>query len=307
MSPEAKSMQIHRLFEIVYLLIERRTMTARELAARLEVSARTILRDIEVLSGVGIPLYSTRGRGGGIRLLDGYVLSKAFFSESEQAGILAALQQLSATQYPDTQPVLDKLKGIFVQQTADWLEVDFTHWGSGAEDKKKLSTIQSALIHKQALRFTYSSARGETAWRLVYPLKLCFKSMSWYISAFCTHRKDYRTFKLNRIQNAELADEYFGDLNLKAPPLHIDESTAPRVTLSLLFHPRQAHRVYDEFGSEQIKAHGDGQLLVTVPMPDEEWLYHYLLTYGPDLEVLSPPVIREKLQGVLNAILRKYE
>lgn len=299
-------MQIHRLFEIVYLLIERRTMTARDLAGRLEVSPRTILRDIEVLSGAGIPLYSSRGRGGGISILDGYVLSKAFFSESEQTGILAALQQLSATQYPDTQQVLDKLKGIFVKQTADWLEVDFTHWGSGAEDKRKLSLIQSALINKQALRFSYSSVKGETAERLVYPLKLCFKSMSWYISAYCTGREDYRTFKLNRIQNAELTNRYFGDLDLEAPPLHIEESAAPRVTLRLLFHARQAHRVYDEFSPGQIEAHGGGQLLVTVPMTDETWLYHYLLTFGPDLEVLSPPEIREKVAGIAKEVFNKY-
>ncbi|HPJ01723.1 MAG TPA: YafY family protein [Candidatus Limiplasma sp.] len=299
-------MQIHRLFEIVYLLIERRTMTAKELAARLEVSPRTILRDIEVLSGAGIPLYSTRGRCGGIALVDGYVLSKAFFSESEQTGILAALQQLSATQYPDTQPVLDKLKGIFVKQTADWLEVDFTHWGSGAEDREKLSVIQSALLNKQALRFTYASAKGETAERLVYPLKLCFKSMSWYISAYCTAREDYRTFKLNRIQNAAPTDIYFGDLDLKAPPLHIDESTSPRLSLKLLFHPRQAHRVYDEFSPGHIAVQDDGQLLVTVAMSDGEWLYGYLLTYGPDLEVLEPPEIREKMAEIAAAVMANY-
>lgn len=300
-------MQIHRLFEIVYLLIERRTMTAKQLAERLEVSTRTILRDIDVLSSAGIPLYSSRGRGGGISLLDGYVLSKAFFSESEQTGILAALQQLSATQYPDTQPVLDKLRGIFVKQTADWLEVDFTHWGSGIKDRQKLSVIQGALLNKQALRFTYSSARGETAERLVYPLKLCFKGMSWYISAYCTQREEYRTFKLSRMQNAELAEEYFGDLDLQAPPLHIEPSSDSPVTLELLFHPHQAHRVYDEFSPEQIARRDDGYFRVTVSMPDGEWLHHYMLTFGADLEVLSPPELRKKLAEIAGAVLKKYD
>jgi len=300
-------MQIHRLFEIVYLLIERRTMTAAELAKRLEVSTRTILRDIDVLSCAGIPLYSTRGRGGGISLLDGYVLNKAFFSQSEQAGILAALEQLSATQYPDTQPVIDKLKGIFVKQTTNWLEVDFTHWGSGIQDKQKLSAIQAALLNKQALRFTYSSVRGETSERLVYPLKLCFKGMSWYISAYCTQREEYRTFKLSRMRDAELADQYFGDLDLEAPPLHIEPSADPPVSMELLFHPRMAHRVYDEFDSSQISPRDDGYFLVTVEMHDETWLYHYLLTFGPDLEVLSPLEIRGKLADLAREVVRIYE
>ena len=301
-------MQIHRLFEIVYLLIERKTMTAKDLANRLEVSTRTtILRDIDVLSGAGIPLYSTRGRGGGISLMDGYVLSKAFFSDSEQTGILGALQQLAATQYPDTQPILNKLKGIFVKQSADWLEVDFTHWGSGIQDKEKLSAVQTALINKQALRFMYSGTRAETSERLVYPLKLCFKGMSWYINAYCTKRKDYRTFKLSRMRGAALADEYFGDLLLEAPPLHIEPSNTPPVSLELLLSPKQAHRVYDEFAADQISHRDDGYFLITLHMHNEPWLYHYLLTFGADLEVLSPPEIRHQLASTARAILEKYD
>ena len=299
-------MQIHRLFEIVYLLIEHRTMTAGQLAEHFEVSARTILRDIDVLSGAGIPLYTTRGKGGGISLMDGYVLNKAFFSESEQTGILAALQQLSATQYPNTQPVIDKLKGIFVKQSNDWLDVDFTHWSSGAADKAKLSLIQSAMLNKQALRFTYSNARGETAERLVYPLKLIFKSMAWYVSAYCTQREDYRLFKLSRIRGVALADRYFGNLALKAPPLDIAPGNTPPVPMTLLIHPRQAHRVYDEFDNERVTQRADGCFAVEIAMPREEWLFHYLLTFGPDLEVLSPPEIREKLADVAAAVLQKY-
>ncbi len=300
-------MQIHRLFEIVYLLIERKTMTAGQLAEHFEVSARTILRDIDVLSGAGIPLYTTRGKGGGISLLDGYVLSKAFFSESEQTGILAALQQLSATQYPETESVIHKLKGIFVKQTADWLEVDFTHWGSGAADKAKLEVVQSALLNKQALRFTYSNARGETAERLVYPLKLIFKSMAWYVSAYCTQREDYRMFKLSRVRNAALADRYFGNLGLEAPPAEIPAGSSPPVPMTLLIHPRQAHRVYDEFDNERITPRDDGSYTVRTAMPNEEWLFHYLLTFGPDLEVLEPQEIREGLAGIARNILAKYE
>jgi predicted DNA-binding transcriptional regulator YafY len=299
-------MQIHRLFEIVYLLIERKSMTAGQLAEHFEVSRRTILRDIDVLSSVGIPLYTMRGKGGGISLLDGYVLSKAFFSESEQSGILAALQQLSATQYPDTQTVIHKLKGIFVKQTADWLEVDFTHWGSGIADKEKLDCIQSGILHKQALRFTYSNARGETTERLVYPLKLIFKAMAWYLGAYCTQREDYRTFKLSRIRCAKLADLYFGNLDLEAPPIDIQENGRPPVPITLLLHPRQAHRVYDEFDNKLVTVRDDGYFIVKIAMPKEEWLFHYLLTFGPDLEVLEPPVIRREMAETAKAIYRKY-
>ena len=299
-------MQIHRLFEIVYLLIERKTMTAKQLAEHFEVSSRTIHRDIDVLCEAGIPLYTTRGKGGGISLMDGYVLSKALFSENEQTGILAALQQLSATQYPQALSVISKMKGIFLKQTVDWLEVDFTHWGGGSVDKAKLDIIQSAVLHQQALEITYSNAGGETTRRVIYPLKLRFKSMAWYVSAFCTTRQDYRTFKLSRLRDPVLVDQFFGDMNLQAPPADIPETPHPLTQMSLLFHARQAHRVYDEFNPEQIAPRKDGYLLVHAALPMEPWLFSYLFTFGPDLEVLEPPEVRARLAGLAEAVVHKY-
>ena len=77
-------MQMNRLFGIVYLLLDQKKITATELALRFEVSKRTILRDIEALSSIGIPVYASRGKGGGISLLDGYVIDKTLLSGAEQ-------------------------------------------------------------------------------------------------------------------------------------------------------------------------------------------------------------------------------
>ena len=202
-------MQINRLFEIVYLLMDKKTMTAKELAEHFEVSSRTILRDISVLSTAGIPVYTSQGKGGGISLLDGYVLNKAMFSKDEQKSILFALQGLAAGEHVETQPAISKLKSIFEAQNTDWIEVDFSRWGSRAEDKKKFEVIKAALTGREALRFTYSNAYGQTAERTVYPLKLVFKAMAWYLSAWCTQKEDYRVFKITRMRNVERTKEYF--------------------------------------------------------------------------------------------------
>lgn len=77
-------MRVNRLFEMIYVLLSERTVTAKQLAERLEVSVRTVYRDIELLSAAGIPVYMSKGRGGGIRLLDGFVLNKSVLSEREQ-------------------------------------------------------------------------------------------------------------------------------------------------------------------------------------------------------------------------------
>ena len=90
-------MQINRLFEIIYLLMNHGTMTAKQLAEHFEVSSRTIYRDIDTLSGAGIPIYACQGKGGGIRLLSDYILNKSLLSEQEQNEILFALESLHAT------------------------------------------------------------------------------------------------------------------------------------------------------------------------------------------------------------------
>ena len=74
-------MQVNnRLFEIIYMLIQKKKVTAKELADKFEVSTRTIYRDIEILSGANIPIYASKGKDGGIGLLDEYVLNKSILS-----------------------------------------------------------------------------------------------------------------------------------------------------------------------------------------------------------------------------------
>ena len=90
-------MKNSRLFEILYLLLERQSLTAKELAQRLEVSERTIYRDIDALSAAGIPVFTQQGQGGGIRLMDQFVLDKALLSQAQQDEILFALQAILAT------------------------------------------------------------------------------------------------------------------------------------------------------------------------------------------------------------------
>ena len=89
-------MQIHRLLEMIPLLMKRKSMTAAQLARHFEVSTRTVLRDVEALSAAGIPVYTLQGRGGGIAIMESYVLSHSLLSQEEQNRIMLALQSLSA-------------------------------------------------------------------------------------------------------------------------------------------------------------------------------------------------------------------
>ena len=119
-------MKNSRLFKILYLLVEKRAVTAGELAERLEVSERTIYRDIDALSAAGIPVFTQKGQGGGIRLMDQFVLDRALLSPEEQDEILFALQAILATGGGAEADTLSRLSALFRREGGDWLEVDFT-------------------------------------------------------------------------------------------------------------------------------------------------------------------------------------
>ena len=153
-------MKNSRLFEILYLLIEKRTATAGELAERLEVSERTIYRDIDALSAAGIPVYAQKGKGGGIRLMDQFVLDRALLSRAQQDEILFALRAVLATGGAEEEETLSRMSALFRRESADWLEVDFTDWGSGAVERENFAVIKRAVLERRPLSFTYYSSAG---------------------------------------------------------------------------------------------------------------------------------------------------
>lgn len=251
------NMQISRLFEIVYLLLDKKKMTGNELASHFEVSKRTILRDIEALSMAGIPIYTTRGKGGGISILDSFVLNKATISEEEQNQILMSLQSLASTQQIDTNNILSKLGALFEKTDTAWIEVDFSRWGNKSRDKEKFEIVKNVILKKISISFNYSSTYGEITKRTVYPLKLVFKSKGWYVQAFCLLKDEYRTFKINRIFDIEVLAKSFSELDLLPPPIDVDNTSSYElVPLKLSFSQDVAYRVYDEFDTKKVsKSH----------------------------------------------------
>lgn len=144
-------MKINRLFEIIYILLDKKSITANELSEYFEVSQRTIYRDIDTLSTAGIPIYTNKGKGGGISLIDGFVLDKSILTEQEQKEILMSLQSLHMLEFPNIEPVLNKLSTMFKKQAMNWIDVDFSHWGSDDGEGQKFNLVKTAIIDRNIL------------------------------------------------------------------------------------------------------------------------------------------------------------
>lgn len=119
-------MKLLRLIEIITILLNKKTITAKELAERFGVSVRTIYRDVDVLTLTGIPIYTAQGLNGGISIMEEYSLNRTVLSDNDKNSILFALHSLKSTKYPDVDAVLEKLSGIFQSNVSEWINVDFT-------------------------------------------------------------------------------------------------------------------------------------------------------------------------------------
>lgn len=299
-------MQINRLLEIVYILFEKKIVTAKELSEHFEVSQRTIYRDVDALSAAGIPIYANKGKGGGISLLDNFVIKKSMLSEKEQIDILASLHGMKALNVPDVEPVLKKLATMFDKNDANWIDVDFSHWGSNSDEKEKFNLLKAAILNKNRVEFDYYSSYGEKTKRSVEPLKLLFKGQAWYAYGFCTVKSDYRMFRVTRIKNLVLLNEKFIRNTPKDILTESHETTIKIIKLVMKISSSMAYRVYDEFEQKSIAKTADGSFIATLNLPEDEWVYGYILSFGDYGEVLEPEHVREMIKRKLENSLQKY-
>ncbi|MGI6153559.1 MAG: helix-turn-helix transcriptional regulator [Christensenellaceae bacterium] len=292
-------MQQSRLFEIVYYLTDKKFATAGELAERFEVSPRTIYRDIDALSAAGIPVYSKKGKNGGIFVMQDFVLHNALLSENERDQVLMGLESLSATGHENE--ALTKLRALFSQHK-NWVSVDYAGWNE--EDRHKFSDTKRAVLDSRVVCFDYFNSEGKMSRREAEPLQLLYKSRAWYLLAHCRKREQARTFRLSRMKNLVLKDERFErDLpradTKTAPP-------QPMVHVRLKISAKYAYRVYDEFGDGDIRRDAVGDLIVDTHVPDDAWLMSFVLSLGRYIEVLLPKKLRRDIKKQLKKALQNY-
>jgi predicted DNA-binding transcriptional regulator YafY len=298
-------MQSDRLFEIIYILMNKDRTTAAELAVRFEVSVRTVYRDIDALCRSGIPVCISKGKGGGISLLPGFVLNKSFLSQVEQSEIISALQGLQAIKYPDAGKVLSKLAAFFGETPQEWIDVDFSDW-TGTQ-KERFRLLKEAVIKKNVIAFDYFSSKGEKSHREVEPLQLWFKERTWYIKAFCRSKREMRLFKVSRMKNLALTGENFDRILTGDPPDPMASLHPEEAIITIWVDESLAYRVYDEFEEEDIQLNEDGSFTVTMRFVLDEWVLSYLLSFGSSARVLSPSDVKEKVGREIRNMAAKYE
>ncbi len=308
-------MQIDQLFEFVYILIDKKQVTAKEMSEHFGVSIRTIHRWIDALSVSGVPIYSQKGRGGGIAISDNYALDKTLLSEDERLAIVSSVKALESLSGNPASLVnanfkaAEKLSHI-VQSDTDWLEVDFSPWSpEGSEVRNLFGTLRDSILKKRQISFDYFTGDGRSEKRMVHPWKLIFRSQSWYLHGWCSSRKAGRFFKLTRMRNLIMTSKEANiSINIAdSRPAQTPEYSAPLIQIKAKITQEKVSYLMDSFICSEIKAQKNGWVNVTFTAPDTPWLCEILLSFGPQIKIQSPARLKNKIAEMAEKISQLYK
>ena len=152
-------MQTESLFELTYILLEKKQVTAAEMAEHFGVSQRTIYRWVDALNLAGVPIYAIKGKGGGLCVSEKYALDKTLFTEDEKLELLAGVQALENLS-GNKQSAITKLKSL-TKANADWIEVDFAPWNPKLTEIKNIfNLLKIAILSERKVRLDYYSSNG---------------------------------------------------------------------------------------------------------------------------------------------------
>lgn len=291
---------LSRLFYIMHYLTLHNKVKATYLAEQLEVSTRTIYRDIDVLSAQGFPIYAKSGRDGGIHLLDTHHLPATFVDDEEQDQIIVGLQNLSAANLSSVKPLVNKLSSLFNKEIEPWIDIDFSTWGQ-EDEAHAIELITEAKIKGKCVSFYYKNGKGEGISREVMPNKLIFKQNAWYLAGYCCVRKTTRLFKLKRIADLVMTDN-------EIDVLLLDKNYQPRFeTTDVVFRVQNElfYRIKEELPEVEIEPY-EKYMTVRTQQPKGSWLTSYLLSFGSAIEVIEPDEVKAQIKEEIQKLQQIY-
>lgn len=307
-------MRADRLLSIIIIISQKGLVTGKELAEHFEVSLRTIYRDIEKICEAGVPVAAAGGKGGGYYIMENYNLNNLFFNKKEMEPLISVMDNLKVLfgNNPQFNDIILKFEALQKsekkEKEIDKLNIDMSHFSMEKELKEYLFLINSAIEESRVLEFEYINRRMEYSKRIVEPIQIEFSEGQWYINAFCRERKDYRRFKLVRIRNMELGENFTKRLisNEELGKNFTQGYQKNSILIKIKFSNRIGEQLSEYFSKDKITLLEDGSYLVEDSFPNDEGLKKFVLSFGDEGEVLAPEEFRKEMQNYIKKIYSKY-
>jgi predicted DNA-binding transcriptional regulator YafY len=315
-------MRADRLLSILLLLQVHQRMTTRDLAKRLEVSERTIHRDMEALSTAGIPVAAERGTDGGWFLLEEYRTNLTGLNEAEIQALFVkpsrlladlGLGKASEAAFIKLLAALPSMYRRDAEYIRQRIHVDMSGWRRSEEAIPCLPTLQEAIWQERKVQITYRREDSAVE-RLVDPLGLVAKGSVWYLVAAV--EGDLRTYRVSRMQAVRIVDEPCirpQDFDLAT---YWNQSTADFVA-NLPRYPATLRVASDKLSwirslwryariMHEEPPDAEGWIKLSVQFEVEEEACQYVLSFGPQIEVLEPPELRDKVIHLAEDVVALY-
>jgi len=299
-------MKLERMIGILSILLQQQKVTAPYLAEKFEVSRRTINRDIDALCMAGIPLVTQQGVNGGISIMEGYKIDRTLLSTSDMQAILAGLRSLDSVSGTNRYAqLMEKLSaGASNLLSGDQhILIDLSSWYK-ASLTPKIEQIHDAITARRRISFLYYAPKGESE-RTIEPCDLIFQWSSWYVWGWCITRKDFRLFKLNRM-NGLKTGETFEKRPVPLPDLSPKQVFPHNYQVKAIIHPMYKWRLVEEFGPDSFTEQPDKNLLFTAGFTDAESVVGWIASFGGGAELLEPQYLRKEVLAFAQKILQKH-
>ncbi|HYP27241.1 MAG TPA: YafY family protein [Blastocatellia bacterium] len=317
-------MRADRLLSIMMILQVHGRVTARELARRLEVSERTIHRDMEALSVAGIPVFAERGSGGGWAMIEEYRTNLTGLSRSEiqalfltnPSRLLADLGMGKASDgaFLKLLASLSSVRRADAERVRQRIYIDPTGWNRSDESTPLISVIQEAVWQERKLRLTYMRSGCESVERLVDPMGLVAKGGVWYLVAVAGGEP--RSYRVSRVLKAEVLDEPAVRPEGFDLAAYWEQSTVrfkqnlPRYPVRARVSPDALPRMPYAGRFAKIERVGspdeEGWAEVLLRFDVEEVACEYALSFGPHIEILEPAELRDKVVDMAKSVIEFY-
>ncbi|WP_340020880.1 YafY family protein [Paenibacillus sp. FSL K6-1096] len=314
-----------RLLELMMTVNRKRRFTVRELAEEFQVSARTILRDLQELGELGVPLYSEVGPHGGYQVLKERILPPIAFTEGEAVAIFFASHALRHYKYlPFKEESLSALHKFYnympgdVRDRIDEMKnrIDFLTPERQAEFPY-LSLLLEASTGQKVLRIDYES-KGQRRERWIQPVGIYASNGLWYCPAYCFLREGFRVFRCDRIYSAgygepgpealDLRQVHLGNMAAFSRPAQEEAASPVRLEVELGRGGVQACEA--EVWSRQllhIREDGTGWLEGEVPGSDLSFFARFVIGLCNEATVQEPPELKAEVKRMLAGMLAKYD
>lgn len=228
--------RLSRLTAILTLLLSKRLLTATEVAKKFNISVRTVYRDMQALQAAGVPILTEEGKG--YSIMDGYKLPPVMFTEKEALALITSeqiiLKSKDASLVKEFSEAISKIKTVLRTTSKQKSELlsDRMHIGKNygrQQTSRSLIDVQMALTNYQLVSITYETADGKITDRIIEPFALYHSiEEDWTLVAYCRLRKDYRSFRLDRMKKVAISDQQFEPHKMTMKQ-YIEKYVSPRI------------------------------------------------------------------------------